>query len=141
MLWLQNSGINVSSDSKSWGNYRAATVTGITAYTRKTGWNDKTESWQTATGAGITKPGSTTESSDYMWLLKTGNTDYTKRKNIYDLAGNVWDWTNEIYSSYRVNRGGWFVNDGSDCPACYRSYTSITGTASSLGFRVGLYLT
>ena len=39
--------------------------------------------------------------------IPAGSTDYTKVNNIYDMAGNVLDWTLEAYStSYRVNRGG-----------------------------------
>ncbi|MDD2376523.1 MAG: hypothetical protein PHD15_04395 [Clostridia bacterium] len=35
-----------------------------------------------------------------------GYSEIWKAKNIYDLAGNTWEWTNEIYSSFRVFRGG-----------------------------------
>ena len=39
-------------------------------------------------------------------LLETGVTEYTKKNNIYDLAGNCYEWTTESDSSgYRVIRG------------------------------------
>ncbi len=39
--------------------------------------------------------------------IPTGSTDYTKALNIYDLAGNVWEWTLEgTGASCRVYRGG-----------------------------------
>ena len=40
-----------------------------------------------------------------------------KVKNIYDLAGNVWEWTSEAHSSYFINRGGGY---NSDYPVSYR---------------------
>lgn len=40
------------------------------------------------------------------YSLGTGVTEYTKRNNIYDLAGNCWEWTTESSSSStRVDRG------------------------------------
>jgi len=89
MKWLQNAGYSVT-DSTAWGNYNNAEVTGITEYSTNYG-----EGWTSA----ITKP------SGSSYILKTGNSSYTNRKNIYDLAGNVCEWTNENYSSSRVGRG------------------------------------
>ena len=40
-------------------------------------------------------------------LLKSGQASYTKTNNIYDLAGNVEEYTQEVvYSSGRISRGG-----------------------------------
>lgn len=40
-------------------------------------------------------------------IIPTGSAEYTKTNNIYDMAGNVWEWTTEAYSTYsRVYRGG-----------------------------------
>ena len=61
----------------------------------------------------------------------TGNPDHktgidvnggkNKVKNIYDLAGNVFEWTMESCgTSYRVFRGGNYNNSGSSYPASYR---------------------
>ena len=39
----------------------------------------------------------------------TGYSEYWKANNIYDLAGNCWEWTQEANdTSYRANRGGNF---------------------------------
>lgn len=44
--------------------------------------------------------------------IPAGSTDYTKVNNIYDMAGNVLDWTLEAYSTNgRVFRGGGCSND------------------------------
>ncbi|MDD2376838.1 MAG: hypothetical protein PHD15_05290 [Clostridia bacterium] len=73
-------------------------------------------------------------------LQISGYSNNWKAKNIYDLAGNTWEWTNEIYSSYRVVRGGGYYVSGSTYPAVYRSYNNATFAYFYLGFRVGLYV-
>ena len=47
-------------------------------------------------------------------LQDTGASEYWKANNIYDLAGNVFEWTQEKYSTEtnRVHRGGDYNNDG-----------------------------
>ena len=53
--------------------------------------------------------------------IPTGSTEYTKANNIYDMAGNVREWTTEAYSTYsRVNRGGSCSYGSSGIPAAYR---------------------
>lgn len=53
--------------------------------------------------------------------IPTGSAEYTKTNNIYDMAGNVWEWTTEAYSTYgRVYRGGYYYPYGYDYPMAYR---------------------
>lgn len=55
--------------------------------------------------------------------IPAGSAEYTKTNNIYDMAGNVWEWTTEAYSTYsRVYRGGYYINYGYSYPMAYRSY-------------------
>ncbi len=61
-------------------------------------------------------------------------------KNIYDLAGNVWEWTSEVYSSGLIFRGGCFYEGGSNAPVSYRNGSNASKTVSNLGFRVRLYI-
>ena len=49
-----------------------------------------------------------------------GFSENWKIKNIYDLAGNVWEWTSEVCSSYSFSRGGSCRGDGGDVPVSYR---------------------
>ena len=90
---------DINSNSSDWGNY-----------------TDATFEYRTTSGGTSTKnEGSRTE-------IPTGSTEYTKANNIYDLAGNMYDWTLEAYSTnYRVDRGGGFNVSGSNLPAGYRN--------------------
>lgn len=76
--WLVESGSKkyseVGSDSTSWGNYRNSTF----SYTNSNG---------------VT----TTKNSNTGILIPSGSAEYTKANNIYDMAGNVWDFTLEAY--------------------------------------------
>ena len=88
----------VISDSTSWGNYYNAT-------------------FQYTNSSGVTA----TKNENSSTRIPTGSTEYTKANNIYDLAGNVFDWTMEANSSDgRVMRGGYCNGVGTSNPARYR---------------------
>ena len=73
--------------------------------------------------------------------ITTGSVDAYAVNNIYDMAGNVNDWTIEaVYTNGRVDRGGDYFIDGTDYPASSRSGTIPTGSRDSHGFRVALYM-
>ena len=63
-----------------------------------------------------------------------------KVKNIYDLAGNVGEWTSEAYDSYFIVRGGSYDDGGSGDPVSYRSYDDGSNTLDFTGFRLRLYI-
>ena len=71
-----------------------------------------------------------------------GISDNYRVKNIYDLAGNVYEWTMEAYSTYnRVSRGGGYSTTGSFRPASTRNYNDpFYYSYGYIGFRVALYL-
>ncbi|MEG1204642.1 MAG: SUMF1/EgtB/PvdO family nonheme iron enzyme, partial [Clostridia bacterium] len=72
---------------------------------------------------------------------KSGALDSWSTKNIYDLAGNVWEWTMESYSTtYPVIRSGCYNRSGSDYSASHRGYLPIGYTSTNVGFRAGLYI-
>ena len=71
----------------------------------------------------------------------TGRNEAWKANNIYDLAGNVRDWTTEANSSdLRVDRGGDYYGLGSGSPASFRSYDVSDVSFDGFGFRPALYL-
>ena len=70
-----------------------------------------------------------------------GSSDDYRIKNIYDLAGNVYEWTMEAYSTNtRVYREGYYITSGSYHPASSRNYDHPDIYYDSFGFRVALYL-
>ena len=72
----------------------------------------------------------------------TGKSEYWKANNIYDLAGNVWEWTQEKWSTgtSRANRGGDYDYNGDGNPVARRSYSDASNTYDSVGFRASFYL-
>jgi len=72
-------------------------------------------------------------------LQISGYSNNWKAKNIYDLAGNAGEWTNENYSSNRVIRSSSYNNSGNPIAAAYRSYDGGT-YIGSVSFRTVLYI-
>ena len=72
---------------------------------------------------------------------ETGYSEAWKANNIYDLAGNVSDWTIEASDTYeRVLRGGSYIESSSDYPASHRSGNYSGNTGSDWGSRSALFV-
>ena len=69
-----------------------------------------------------------------------GFSDKWSVKNIYDLAGNVWEWTSEAYSANRIYRGGYYYSNGVSYPVSCRYGISPSGADGRIGFRSRLYI-
>ena len=78
--------------------------------------------------------------SGYGTKQVAGFNENWKVKNIYDLAGNVWEWTSEAGSSDFICRGGSCNFGGSDSPVSYRNDYSASFTSDRIGFRLRLYI-
>lgn len=75
-------------------------------------------------------------------IVETGSNNRWKVNNIYDMAGNVWEYTTEQYGDhekYHMGRGGGFWNYGSLYPISTRA-TSEDSADLNIGFRVVMYL-
>ena len=74
-------------------------------------------------------------------IAKTGDQETYAVKNIYDMAGNVLEWTMEAHGTdSRVSRGGCYDYSGDDYPASSCIYECPDIRSVSFGFRVTLYL-
>ena len=142
LKYLETKGVSESelkTNSGSWGNYRDVEfpVAEGNRYAIATDWvlgqwNDVLTNY--------TKLISDTDGEGV--LLTTGATERNSKMNIYDLAGNVWEWTLEkstITDYLGVYRGGHYNNLGSGYPASYRPNTDASYNSSSSGFRPALY--
>ena len=86
--------------------------------------NKDSSSWENYKGTSVKADDGTTEikASGDVQVLNTGKTTFTMANNIYDLAGNCWEWTQEADNTdSRALRGGDCNRDGSVIPASYRS--------------------
>ena len=127
LMWLIESGNKTKEqiviNSTIWGNYIDATF----EYTN-------------SSGSTVTK----NEGSET--IIPSGSSEYTKANNMYDLAGNMSDWTMEVIQTvYRVVRGGDYSRIGNGVngyPARYRSYLSPAGSYLThyYGCRTALYI-
>lgn len=134
-------------NSTTWGNYANSTpkinvgrlATGLNSNLKpfeeiKYSMNEKNEQ----------KPLGTNEKKGYLWT--TGTSDEARAYNTYDVAGNVWEWTDEImisgrYNGHPVMRSGAYYNSSTAAPAASRGRgnpESYRGTG--YGFRVVLYI-
>lgn len=69
-------------------------------------------------------------------VIPSGASDYTKSNNIYDMAGNVSEFTLGSYGYSFCYRGGYFTTNNSQRTSCaYRYYTTINFDAIDLGSR------
>ena len=130
-------------NSTTWGNYYNNTTTKYESlntlfaiHSYDTGWHyaDKYNKGS-VTGAPKTKGNNRLE-------LATGSSEDFKAYNIYDFAGNMWEWTTEQSDNgYAVLRGGSFSSLGSSNPVVYRNgHFTVGGYGVIIGFRAVLYL-
>ena len=93
-------------------------------------------------------------------IATTGSNTAYQQRHIYDMAGNVWEWTMQAYGEEsREYRGGSYYNTGKIIPpgspldyyapasarvACLpyvrAYYTDYSSDGKPVGFRVALYL-
>ena len=73
-------------------------------------------------------------------LVKTGSSEKWCANNIYDLAGNVSEWTQECYGKEPVERGGGYSCSGIYWPVARRYHGGANYQSYKTGFRSVLYI-
>lgn len=111
--WIANYGDKKNiSNSSTWGNY--------SNYNTANSYSEGDAGYEA--GAGIKQ--------------NTGSSDNWKANNIYDFAGNCFEWTQEaFYTNDRVSRGGLYGNSGSGSPASGRHSNDGSPTNASYGHK------
>ncbi len=146
--WMERDNKDISRDSIGYGNYNNSDLKVTNTLYAKHIYDNKwsiattyqkgdiiaTKYTELATGANISKDSI------------NGN----KINNIYDMAGNVWEWTDEVgrhgqesgENTFAVRRGGSFIDKGEVCPISHRyGENTISALDFNIGFRVVLYIT
>ena len=134
---------DIKTDSTSWGNYKNSSIT-LSRGKYNTSPNNSSSVWtlfSTDTTNYVTNK-KTNSNTSYYQLLTTGASEDTNKMNIYDFAGNEWEWTLEKYDSDSSDpcafRGG-YGGFGSSLPASYHVNGSVSYSYSYIGFRPALY--
>ena len=136
------------SNSTTIGNYRDSTFqlsqTGkyavYSSYSLSSTWNPSTKSTTNFVDSSRNKIAQSLEGNGI--LVTTGTSEKNKVMNIYDVAGNVWEWTLEKTSdTYNpcADRGGGYGYIGSDGPVTGRFGDSTGVSYRDVGFRVSLF--
>ena len=131
IIETENNGLDlekVTKDSSDWGNY-----------------NNNVEEYNvisTAQGATDGKNYSPVSKKPASKMMLTTGAAPTRNvsNNIFDLAGNVYEWTTEVAYSTLVYRGGSYVDTDSNNPSSIRLYSSATSATYPIGFRPALYV-
>lgn len=142
--WIFKSGYNVvgsnstdSNASKYWGNYSNTSFTINGLYAKHT--NETSHASNYSSGNYIKIENELIETA-------TGVAENNKANNIYDFAGNMFEWTTEIGKHnatediFGVCRGGGLLNDTSFGASAISGVNTTSSTSMNIGFRVVLYL-
>ena len=119
-----------------WGNYTNGNVT----YTAGKGRCATINLSNGAMTSVFTKSDGTNQSG----IKTTAISENVKKKNIYDVAGNLWEWTQE--AAYPSTQESYMLRSGSGqntytaYPTCYRNNSPATYTHTYFGFRPALYI-
>ena len=115
--WLSEHGYSII-DASSWGNY--------SNYNTKNNYIEGNEKYEAKAGE----------------KQNTGFSENWKANNIYDLAGNCYEWTQEAFTTERrADRGGVYLYNGSNYEASYPNYSYPDySNRSSIASRASLYI-
>ena len=121
----------LKTNSTSWGNYNSS-LYNITNENAKYS-TDNGSTW-------LSSPLDKTSANKI--LLTTKASDAFTKQNIFDLAGNVWEWTLEYSSTASTPctiRGGSYDSTSAESNSNYRNNGNTVFSYYSIGFRVTIY--
>ena len=145
MKFLSNNSDYSDMKSTNWGNYDNVSLSNLRGYyTNVNTSNASTDGFKDASSF------TTNSGTGSYVLLTTGSTEQVLRKGLYDVAGNLWEWTQEgcyyanldyntAYNTYTF-RGASFHNEYMSSSACYRGCNCAPYTSTDYGFRPVLYI-
>jgi hypothetical protein len=138
---------DLTTNSTAIGNYRDSVFqlsqTGkyatMSDYNLSSTWNPSTASTTNFVDSSRNKIAQSSNGNGI--LVTTGTSEKNKVMNIYDVAGNVWEWTLEKTSKNDpcASRGGGFSNTGTNYPTACRCDVGIDYSNNRIGFRVSLF--
>lgn len=130
-----NNNDSIVKKDSSWGNYRD--TGSIVTYTAGQGRYAEVDSSNGAMTSAFLR----SDAGNHYGIRTTASSEGVKKNNLYDIAGNLWEWSEESATIGRyMLRGGSFNDAYTDLPACYRGYNTATDTGTSYGFRPALYI-
>ena len=130
-MWLYKAGYDVYNDSSKFGNYSNVNF-------KFTGYYSENNGMSYEYGKDILK-------SQKNMILSSGSTDRNMTNNLYDIAGNLWEYTDDYF---QINEkqimgyycvGGHYDNTGDSYPA-YSSNLKNVYPLEKVGFRISLFL-
>ena len=151
MKYLEDNGVAIKGENSAWGNFWDTEIDELTGYYVKEIYGQtQLEKFKNCNELENNK----TEKNEGM-LLTTASSEKVKKMNLYDVAGNLWEWTDEAIFDYNetntsdmansdynsfVARGGALGADYKSYPVCTRTYISAVNSHCNFGFRVVLYI-
>ena len=130
-----NNDDSIVKSNSSWGNYK--NTGSIVKYTAGQG---RYAGVNSSNGA-MTSAFVTSDASYHYGIRTTASSEGVKKNNLYDIAGNLWEWSEESASIGRyMLRGGSFYDAFTGYPACSRAYGAASDTRTRFGFRPALYI-
>lgn len=143
--FIEKAGLETAdlTNSSKWGNYRN---TSISYRGRKSTAYYSSSAWYSPAFGEVMEGKTTAYSGNNGDLLTTGASPDTERYHVFDMAGNLWEWTEELSTyatsnQYRIYRGGGYIEVVATYSANYRGGSAlVTYAGLHFGFRTVLYI-
>ncbi len=152
LKYMSDNGLDITATN--WGNCGTVALTNLSGY--YTNITEKEEAGKIAGETDGFKSSKTLNTTGKTVLLTTGSTETVKRMNLYDVLGNLWEWTEETAYSQGFKYDGsgtcnlyMFRGAGAETQTAgnlslkhvyYRAGRTVPNTWTLYGFRPVLFL-